>query len=369
MASWASRGRPRRWIRACASASRSTLQDGRTLVCTPDHKLLCADGRWVRADKLELGRDRVVVGWRRRWTSPARMRRAMRSRLARCSSRWTPPTSACARWRSRGCWATCSATARSASSDRAACMSARRWIARLCLNDIELITGERPAATRYDERKWTIVLPSQLTDAIMALPGVRVGRRITQAPSLPAFVLDDGCPVAVVREFLGGLFGADGHAPVLHRWGKGEDNATLEAPAYSQSAHTRACRRAQAGDARIDSPAGALRRGDRGREDLQISHAPRGIHLSRGAGWRPRIEVRLSWRTASHSWSALDTATAWIRRCGPARRRSTGARSAHQPAAPVDGGPSRGTARGAGRAVVYAGAPDGGGGADGARER
>ena len=50
MASWASRGRPRRWIRACASVSHSTLQDGRTLVCTPDHKLLCADGRWVRAD-------------------------------------------------------------------------------------------------------------------------------------------------------------------------------------------------------------------------------------------------------------------------------------------------------------------------------
>jgi len=29
-------------------------------------------------------------------------------------------------------------------------------------------------------------------------------------------------PVAVVREFLGGLFGADGHAPVLHRWSERE---------------------------------------------------------------------------------------------------------------------------------------------------
>ena len=83
------------------------------------------------------------------------------------------------------------------------------------LNDIELITGARPAATRYDERKWSIVLPRQLTRAIMALPGVRVGRRITQAPALPAFVLEDACPVAVVREFLGGLFGADGHGPKL----------------------------------------------------------------------------------------------------------------------------------------------------------
>ena len=28
------------------------------------------------------------------------------------------------------------------------------------LNDVELLTGSRPAATRYDERKWTIVLPN-----------------------------------------------------------------------------------------------------------------------------------------------------------------------------------------------------------------
>ncbi len=43
------------------------------------------------------------------------------------------------------------------------------------------------------------------------------------------------CPLAVVREFLGGIFGADGHAPILHRWGKREEEATLEPPAYSQS--------------------------------------------------------------------------------------------------------------------------------------
>src|SRR5499426_1033013 len=38
------------------------LQDGRMLICTPDHEILRSDGRWVRADQLELGQDRVVVG-------------------------------------------------------------------------------------------------------------------------------------------------------------------------------------------------------------------------------------------------------------------------------------------------------------------
>ena len=45
--------------RECVSL---VLQDGRTLVCTPDHQILCADGRWVRADELSIGRDRVVMG-------------------------------------------------------------------------------------------------------------------------------------------------------------------------------------------------------------------------------------------------------------------------------------------------------------------
>src|SRR5437588_10147120 len=85
------------------------------------------------------------------------------------------------------------------------------------LDDVELLTGHRPAAARYDQRKWTIVLPKPLTDAISTLPGVRTGRRIQQAPALPAFVLAESCTHAVVREYLGGLFGSDGLAHVLHR--------------------------------------------------------------------------------------------------------------------------------------------------------
>src|SRR4029077_2333635 len=104
------------------------------------------------------------------------------------------------------------------------------------LTDIERVTGKRPAANRYDERNWAIALPKPLTAAIIALPGVRVGRRIHQPATLPAFVLDEACPVAVVREFLAGLFGADGWAPVLHGLSERDEDAILEPPAFSQSA-------------------------------------------------------------------------------------------------------------------------------------
>ena len=34
------------------------------------------------------------------------------------------------------------------------------------LDDVELLVGYRPATTRYDQRKWTIVLPKPLTGAV-----------------------------------------------------------------------------------------------------------------------------------------------------------------------------------------------------------
>ena len=116
----------------------------------------------------------------------------------------------------------------------------------MVLNDIELTTGLRPVANRYDERRWSIVLPMVLTKAITSLPGVQVGVRIRQIPTLPGFVCDPSCPVSVVREFLGGVFGADGHAPSLHRYGKNETDAVIEPPAYSQSTippHVEQCKK------------------------------------------------------------------------------------------------------------------------------
>ncbi|HLJ37665.1 MAG TPA: aconitate hydratase AcnA [Steroidobacteraceae bacterium] len=219
--------------RECVSV---VLQDGRTLVCTPDHRLLCSDGRWVRADALVRGRDRVVMGLEAPLDEPRPDEAGYELVAGRLRFNLTDE------------------------HERARTLAFARLVGHLisdgsisvlgqgrmnlgqaldreaALNDIELLTGKRPAANRYDERKWSIALPMELTAAISALPGVRVGQRIHQAPALPDFVLQPGCPVAVVREFLGGLFGADGHGPGLARQGPDENDAVLRPPAYSQSA-------------------------------------------------------------------------------------------------------------------------------------
>jgi len=42
-----------------------------------------------------------------------------------------------------------------------------------------------------------------------------IGKKVHAEPDWPHFLLEPSCPIAVLREFLGGLFGGDGHAPSL----------------------------------------------------------------------------------------------------------------------------------------------------------
>ena len=211
------------------------LQDGRTLTCTPDHMILRSDGSWARADELALGEDRVVMGLEGPCDSPAVDESGYVLHAGSLTFRMDGELE-----RSRTL-----AFARllghllydgSISTWGQGRMNPGQAVDReAMLVDIEMLTGARPAATRYDNRRWSIALPMALTEAIMTLQGVKVGRRIHQPPMLPDFVLGEGCPVSVVREFLGGLFGADGHAPTLHKMGESEEASSLGPPTFSLS--------------------------------------------------------------------------------------------------------------------------------------
>ncbi|MGH7731886.1 MAG: aconitate hydratase AcnA [Candidatus Eiseniibacteriota bacterium] len=212
------------------------LQDGRTLVCTPDHEILTADGRWVRSDALELGRDRVVAGPEAPLDVPGADEAAYVLRAGGLAFTMDDPeqrrrTLAFARLVGH---LLCDGSISLNGQGR---LNVGQAVDReVALDDIECITGKRPAGTRSDERKWSIALPVELTGAILALPGMQAGRRIHQPPVLPEFVRDPRCPTAVVREFLGGVFGADGWAPRLGRQGGREDAATLSPPGFSRTA-------------------------------------------------------------------------------------------------------------------------------------
>jgi DNA polymerase elongation subunit (family B) len=56
-------------------------------------------------------------------------------------------------------------------------------------------------------------IPANLSKMIHSLDDITVGKRATQAMKLPAFILDENCPLSIIREFLAGLLGGDGSAP------------------------------------------------------------------------------------------------------------------------------------------------------------
>jgi len=82
-------------------------------------------------------------------------------------------------------------------------------------DDIELVTGVRPSWHINEKRSINIPMPHKLSRAMHALPGMVIGNRHSQPASLPNVLLNPTLPRALLREFLGGIFGADGHAPFL----------------------------------------------------------------------------------------------------------------------------------------------------------
>src|SRR5262249_5700636 len=162
-----------RGVRDCVSL---TVQDGRTLVCTPHHETLVAGSTLRRAHQLGRGRDRVVVGLEAPRDETAADEAGYLLSAGEFSFTLDTPhgrrrTLAFARLVGHLLG---DGSISAAGQGR---MNVGQAVDReVVLNDIELLTGKRPVATRYDERKWTVVLPARLTEGVIALPGVSVGR-------------------------------------------------------------------------------------------------------------------------------------------------------------------------------------------------
>lgn len=92
--------------------------------------------------------------------------------------------------------------------------------AKIFVNDIKLITNFEPKITNSERieikgRTFGVSIPKILLDKILLLDGIIVGKRSTQPYTLPTFLFKENCPLSIIREFLGGLFGGDGISPSL----------------------------------------------------------------------------------------------------------------------------------------------------------
>jgi DNA polymerase elongation subunit (family B)/intein/homing endonuclease len=95
--------------------------------------------------------------------------------------------------------------------------------------DIFKLIGKLPAINKA-KYTYRITLPMELTKWILSLDGIKKGKRIDSPAILPKFILNDKCPLWIIREFLKGLMGGDGYCPCFTK----TDNK-FSSVAYSQS--------------------------------------------------------------------------------------------------------------------------------------
>ena len=77
------------------------------------------------------------------------------------------------------------------------------------------------------ENGYNIYIPKNISKNIIEIEGLIIGNRINQDGGLlPNFIMEESCPLPIIREFLGGLYGGDGHTPGICKRSKRLDTIT-----------------------------------------------------------------------------------------------------------------------------------------------
>jgi DNA-directed RNA polymerase II subunit RPB2 len=195
-----------------------TYEDGRKLICTEDHPVLTSDNIWVKIKDIELNSTKIKTSI----TCPLV---DINEEIKECAGWTLQYGTRILETNTREEFMKTLAFARIVGyliTDGH--MNSKIKIAKLFLGhildvesimkDIELFCESKQ--TNFNSKNLYIVrIPASLKNDIIQLPGLISGKKVNQPGTLPKFILDEKCPRPIVREFLAGMFGGDGHTCVL----------------------------------------------------------------------------------------------------------------------------------------------------------
>lgn len=195
-----------------------TFEDGRKIICTEDHPVLTSNNEWVKVKDLELHKSKVKTGV----TYPVMK---LKDEIAECDG-WTLSFG--------------TRTLRTDNYKEYMKTLAFARIIGLLITDGSISCGSENASvslghmidvhsiliditmfcdiyqkTFKTKNCYNVRIPNEFLADILQLGGILRGRKINQPATLPEFILDEKCPRPIVREFLAGMFGGDGHTCVL----------------------------------------------------------------------------------------------------------------------------------------------------------
>lgn len=183
-----------------------TMFDGTELKCTPDHRILTTDG-WKEAQDLIIGTDKVLLG-----VQPPRVDLnseiqpytfSIGDKIYSLNSSEERKKSL-AISRILGLILSDGSVAVNGTNIYCGCKIDCQSI----VSDLQKIVNV-DISTRQQSHCFSIHVPQVIAKNIHLTDGITFGKRSIQPYSLPTFLED--APLCILREFLGGLFGGDGH--------------------------------------------------------------------------------------------------------------------------------------------------------------
>ena len=220
-----------------------TYQDGRTIMCTPEHPILTSNNEWIKAKDLLVNETKVKASVNYPLAN-------FNEEIAECNG-WSLKvgdmlfeTNTAENYLKTlifakliGYLITDGTITKNKNE-----MCSRIYLGHMIdvnsfVNDLKKICDTKQKNFKT-KNLYTVYIPSSLTKNIVELDGIIIGKKVVQEAQLPHFILDENCPLPIVREFLGGLFGGDGHTCVLgmHR-GKRDLLTSVSFSQTKNSAH------------------------------------------------------------------------------------------------------------------------------------
>lgn len=217
-----------------------TMQDGRTNICTPDHPILTSNNEWIKAKDLKVNEQYIKASV----TCPLAN---INEEIIECNG-WnlqvgdlTFKTDTKENYTKTlifakliGYLITDGHIRKQNNSYNFIIFVGHIIDVNSMIKDLKLLCDVKQVNFKQ-KNLYFVRIPFELANQIAKLDGLLVGKRVNQPARLPSFILDPNCPKPIIREFLGGLFGGDGHTCILgmHR-GKRD---ILTSISFSQTKH------------------------------------------------------------------------------------------------------------------------------------